>query len=87
MFTDSISRDSQLILLNAVYFKADWQYPFDKKFSQKECFYPEPNKCKEVNMMNQRAYVKYGFYQQLFAHIIELPYSVSTEKFNVLNVM
>ena len=38
----ALSSDTRLVLVNAIYFKADWKFPFvDKKFTREKSFYAE----------------------------------------------
>ncbi|CAH1774679.1 unnamed protein product [Owenia fusiformis] len=66
-----------LILVNAIYFKADWKHTFDTKNTKPAPFY-SPGKRITVNMMMQsfnesqrHVYIKD---KDLDAHILELPY-------------
>ena len=37
-----ISSDTRLVLVNAIYFKTDWKFPFvDKEFTREKSFYAE----------------------------------------------
>ena len=49
----ALSADTRLILLNAVYFKAPWQIPFDKALTYKEQFNVDSNFKSTVDMMIQ----------------------------------
>nr|QII22548.1 putative serpin [Gnathostoma spinigerum] len=48
---DIISTDSRLMLINAVYFKGDWNMKFEQKLTRKEAFHVSDGIEKEVDMM------------------------------------
>jgi len=49
---ESIRRDEVLFLVNAVYFKSDWQVPFEKNDTRKQVFHA-PGKDVEVEFMHR----------------------------------
>ena len=63
---------TQLVLGNAVYFKGQWDYPFDKNLSDTKPFYPESGDVINAEMMRQVStfsYAKGNSYS-----VVELPY-------------
>ena len=46
-----LSQDTNLILVNAIYFKADWKYKFDKKKTEEKDFYVEGGNPQKAPMM------------------------------------
>jgi serpin B len=62
-----------LVLVNAIYFKGDWVFQFDKDKTQAEPFFVEPEKRVEVQMMHRKAKLRYQEFGQFSA--IELPYT------------
>ena len=46
-----LSVDTMLVLLNAIYFKADWKYQFDKTKTKERDFYVEGSTPQKVPMM------------------------------------
>ncbi|CAK5082022.1 unnamed protein product [Meloidogyne enterolobii] len=50
---DSLTTDTRLVLVNAVYFKGKWSCPFDSELTQKKTFYITEEKNKEVDMMKK----------------------------------
>nr|XP_026486009.1 uncharacterized protein LOC113393377 [Vanessa tameamea] len=71
---DNLSVDTRLVLVNAIYFQGDWQYPFQKERTQKQSFYVNKNKNVTVNMMNQIGSFKYAEIKKSNIQVIELPY-------------
>ena len=64
--------DLVAILMNAIYFKGDWKYEFDKQQTEKQIFHLEDGMTKEVSLMTLReklAYLKNEDFQA-----VSLPY-------------
>ena len=68
---DSVNNASML-LLNAVYYKDNWNYIFDRFQTKKEMF----NGTQTVDMMHQ-TFEDVNFYQNSIVQIIELPFANS----------
>ena len=66
---DSLTR---LVLVNAVYFKANWEYQFKERLTREAPFYVEPNRPVQVPMMNQEINFRYA--ESDTAQAVELPY-------------
>ena len=62
-----------LILLNAVYFKDDWKYKFEKSNTRIMNFKNADNSVKQVDMMYQK-YEYINYYEDNKIQMIELPY-------------
>ena len=73
---DDIDADAIAILANALYFKADWDIPFEKNATQKADFTDAASVVSQVDMMYQQEDFKYVRTEN-FA-MAELPYSGST---------
>ncbi|MFT5877823.1 MAG: serpin B [Dokdonia sp.] len=69
----SITRDTRLVLTNAIYFKGDWLYPFDTKKTKNQKFFLSPNKNIEVPFMNFEGALNY--LESADYQIIRLPYA------------
>jgi serpin B len=69
---DEISREAMMFIMNAVYFKGDWSYQFDKSFTADKPFYVKPGNAVNVKTMTGKvgAVVNYanGY------SVLELPY-------------
>ena len=61
-----------MYLINAIYFKGDWTYPFDKELTGEGDFYLEDGSTVEVQMMENHGDYKYGGNGDLEA--VRLPY-------------
>ncbi|OQV15037.1 Serpin B9 [Hypsibius exemplaris] len=71
----SISQETRLVLVNTLYFKADWEKPFDGKATKPHPFTLLSGQTKPVPLMYTEATVSYGMIPELRnAQIVELPY-------------
>jgi serpin B len=68
---NEISSDQVLFLINALYFKGDWEHPFDKKSTYKTTFSGVSGN-KETDMMQMTEKLKYAATDSYQA--VELPY-------------
>ena len=71
-FIDNI-KGIELILLNVVYFKNDWEFPFEKRATSKQNFYNENKSISKVDMMFKKFY-SIMYYEDDNIQMIELPY-------------
>ena len=67
-----ITRDTTLVLCNAIYFKGDWLSQFDKKGTVDDDFHISPVKTIKVPMMSQKS--KFSFKDFGAFSAVELPY-------------
>ena len=72
----SIDGNTKLVLVNATYFKGDWQFKFDKSKTQKGDFHVSPTKIVQTDMMHSK-----GEYRMLHSVIdlkgasaLDMPY-------------
>ena len=69
---DRIPPDAVMYLINAIYFKGDWTYPFDEGSTTSQEFYLDNDNTKEVQMMHLREYFDFGVSEDFSG--VELPY-------------
>jgi len=69
---DSVSRETMLYLINAIYFKGRWQAEFDPSLTQDGVFHPAGGGEKQVPMMNQFGSFRYG--EDPALQVVRLPY-------------
>jgi len=62
-----------LVLVNAIYFKGNWESRFDPQHTRKAAFQVAPAELIEVEMMTQTRRLRYGEDHQV--QILELPYA------------
>ncbi|XP_076282859.1 serine protease inhibitor 88Ea [Lasioglossum baleicum] len=71
---NSIAEDTDLVLVNAVYFKGLWQSQFNQANSKKALFYSSGSQNSLVTFMHQKGTFNHLVSELLGAHILELPY-------------
>lgn len=64
---------TRLILTNAIYFKGDWEYKFDKELTKELPFWKNENKKMMIPMMYQKGNFKYSKNEDY--QMLELPYT------------
>ncbi|MFH1853303.1 MAG: serpin family protein [Candidatus Neomarinimicrobiota bacterium] len=69
---DQIPAEAVMYLINAIYYKAIWQYEFDQEYTRPEDFYVSANNSVTVDMMRLTADLQY--YADDTVQIVDLPY-------------
>ncbi|KAI2648716.1 Leukocyte elastase inhibitor [Labeo rohita] len=69
---DSLSR---LVLVNAIYFKGNWEKTFGEEHTKEVQFKINKNESKPVQMMFQKAKFPLAFIPEMNCQILELPYA------------
>ena len=70
-----VDERTKMMLVNAIYFKAQWEVPFDVEETRKEPFYLGSKKKKvEVDMMHMEGEMASGYLRELDARILRLHY-------------
>lgn len=67
-----ITTDTRLVLTNAIYFKGDWMYKFNKKKTKEQKFYTTDTSSKKVPFMHFKG--AFDFYHAPNYKMIKLPY-------------
>lgn len=65
---------TKLVLVNAIYFKGNWQEKFMKEATTDAPFRLNKKDTKIVKMMHQKKKFPYGYIQDLKCRVLELPY-------------
>ena len=68
---DDIKKNTTQALLNSVYFKDNWQFPFDSSDTKLKLFYSN-NDSSKIMMMNKKN--KFAHYNTSDFHLLEIPY-------------
>ncbi len=68
-----LNPQTRLVLCNAVYFKGKWRNRFDVEATRKEMFWVTSDKSFPVDMMHQKAKVRYKDFGEF--EVVELPYN------------
>ncbi|XP_028141335.1 uncharacterized protein LOC114335311 [Diabrotica virgifera virgifera] len=74
--------DCYVVLSNALFFKAQWKYAFDKR-SVRKCFHT-PRGCVYVDMMHISHNFNYNYITRLRANVVDIPYQ---DKFSMLLIL
>ncbi|XP_070491252.1 antitrypsin-like isoform X4 [Chironomus tepperi] len=74
---DSLSGDTRMVLVNAIYFKGFWQHQFDKQQTFKAPFFLNEVDSVDVDFMKIKKHFNYGVFEELDATALELPYKDS----------
>ncbi|XP_004703185.1 serpin B3 [Echinops telfairi] len=70
----SLSSSTILVLVNAIYFKGQWDRKFNKEITEEEKFWQNKDTSKSVMMMKQRESFNLAFLDDMQAKILEIPY-------------
>ena len=70
----SLTADTRLMLLNAVYFKANWQLPFQQADTTKSTFFVSKESSIDADMMFQVNEILYGQDKELQSQVVSLQY-------------
>ncbi|WP_076672206.1 serpin family protein [Pontibacter indicus] len=70
---DEIGRDEVLFLINAIYFKGTWTYPFDKNLTKPGLFYLENGSSMTHDFMSMKK-GEYLVYGDNTVNMVDLPY-------------
>jgi len=72
--SSDLNSDTRMVLINAIYFKALWQYEFDQHNTRKRAFYLNDVDSVNVDFMYGKSTFKLGEVKDLDATVLELPY-------------
>lgn len=70
----SLSSSTVLVLVNAVYFKGQWNHKFDEKRTTEDKFWLNKNTSKPVQMMRQKNEFNFIFLEDVQTKMVEIPY-------------
>ncbi|XP_052738628.1 serine protease inhibitor 3/4-like [Bicyclus anynana] len=71
---DSVNSFTRALLVDAVYFKGQWQASFDNKLTEEKDFYINNKDTSKVQMMYRKGNYKYTKSPTLRSQVIEIPY-------------
>uniref|UniRef100_A0AC11BEH7 Uncharacterized protein n=1 Tax=Ovis aries TaxID=9940 RepID=A0AC11BEH7_SHEEP len=70
-----LSPETMLVLVNYIYFKGEWQIPFDPKRTEQAEFHVSKNETVQVSMMNTALVIPYFRDKELGCTLVELTYT------------
>uniref|UniRef100_A0A1I8PEI7 Serpin domain-containing protein n=1 Tax=Stomoxys calcitrans TaxID=35570 RepID=A0A1I8PEI7_STOCA len=73
----ALPSETRLMLLSAIYFKGNWQKPFNLKYTKEEPFFTDETNSKNVTMMFKAGFAEYGTLDDLQSTAVRLPYANS----------
>jgi len=71
---DMLNALTRLVLVNAIYFKGDWEEKFDSKRTNEQTFHLSDGSTKNTLMMHQTRKFPYAELSSLEATMVEMPY-------------
>eukprot|EP00061_Rhincodon_typus_P009762 g33511.t1 len=71
----TVDADSKLVLVNAVYFKGNWEKKFDEDNTEERPFIVTKNESKPVKMMCQKGTFNTAYIEEVATNVLELPYT------------
>ncbi|NXP72564.1 A1AF antiproteinase, partial [Ramphastos sulfuratus] len=75
---------TELLLISYIYFNAEWEKPFDPKYTKKNRFFVDGTNTVEVPMMYGTGMFKYGYDEQLSSTVVQMDYKGGASAFFVL---
>lgn len=81
---DQLKLDTVSVLVNAIYFKGDWEIPFYSRETKKQDFYNHGKETVQVDFMNKDSYFNVAEIDELDATAVELKYANSSISFVIV---
>ncbi|KAH6936906.1 hypothetical protein HPB50_024069 [Hyalomma asiaticum] len=75
LLSEPLPPDTRLVLLNAIYFKGQWNVPFDVRETSKKPFFNAGTESVEVDMMHGRLRAGYAEDDESNVGVLDLPYA------------
>jgi len=73
---DDLEPSNKVVMLNSMYFKAEWEREFTPLMTDRQSFFTENGTEVEVDMMNRGGYYQYGEILELNSSAVSIPYKV-----------
>ncbi|NXQ33384.1 A1AF antiproteinase, partial [Alaudala cheleensis] len=75
---------TEILLISYIYFNAEWEKPFDPKYTKMGKFFVDGNKVVEVPMMFGMGLFKQGYDEQLSSTVVQMDYKGGASAFFIL---
>ncbi|XP_047193882.1 leukocyte elastase inhibitor [Hippoglossus stenolepis] len=69
-----VDKMTRLVLVNAIYFKGNWNKQFKERYTEDAQFRINKNESKPVKMMHQKTKFPYSFISEFNCQVLEIPY-------------
>lgn len=79
-----LDSETRLVLVNAIYFKGDWEYQFDKERTTEGDFFISETDTSRVDFMRIKKNFNYGVFDDLEATALEMKYANSNFSFVIV---
>ncbi|XP_071120150.1 leukocyte elastase inhibitor-like [Mytilus edulis] len=73
-----LTKDTLMVLTNAIYFKGDWELKFDEKSTSRQSFHVDDENVIEVDMMFGKKKVMSNEFDEMDCKCLQLPYKGDT---------
>ena len=80
----AVDSNTRLVLTNAIYFNASWQWPFDKRLTRELPFHLAGGSVVEVPMMTETSRYLYGHVEGEGYQAVDVPYSSGEMSMTIL---
>ncbi|XP_077536643.1 iripin-3-like [Haemaphysalis longicornis] len=84
LFDKPLPPDTQMVVLNAVYFKGLWVTEFNKSETKRLPFYNDGRQATQVDTMTGKFRASYGRFDDLDCDILELPYKIADYSMTIM---
>uniref|UniRef100_A0A6J0VH69 Alpha-1-antiproteinase 2-like n=1 Tax=Pogona vitticeps TaxID=103695 RepID=A0A6J0VH69_9SAUR len=81
---NSLQEDTELVLVNYMFFKGNWKKPFDPQQTTERDFFVDQEKTVKVPMMHRMGWFYYYFDPELSCTVLQLDYNGTATAFFVL---
>ncbi|NXT72447.1 A1AF antiproteinase, partial [Chaetops frenatus] len=75
---------TEILLISYIYFNAEWEKPFDPKYTKMGKFFVDGRKAVEVPMMFGMGLFKHGYDEQLSSTVLQMDYKGGASAFFIL---
>lgn len=82
--SDQLDAETRTVLVNAIYFKADWEQPFSLQYTEKSDFYNNETDKVSVDFMFMDSDFNFAYVDDLDAKALQLNYANSNISFIIL---
>lgn len=82
--SQSLNGDTRIVLVNAIYFKGDWKFKFEKRHTKPAYFYLSESERIRIDFMNAKNKFNYSYISALDVTALEMEYVNSNLSFLIV---